>query len=379
MNVLRLLGDFCHLTSILILIYKIHARKTTAGISLRTRVLYLLVFLSRYGDLFLYFVSFYNTFMKILYLSATAYIIYLMTIHPEYKNTWYHDLDNFAILPLVIASFLLMLVCTARYSLFEMSWTFSIILESVAILPQIDHLTKVPTLPALPLSHLVALGMYRGFYVLHWASRLFSDGVWDFTAFSFGVIQTVIWADFLWVWYNRKQIKLPPNTTGQGLRSEEAGSDAQQVDEGDMSRSFVLTHVFAVVRKLEARYLNGRGRVPGLSVSAYPEQAIRPQAHDSEAESGYVDDVPATAAKGADDHQGEESGEYVIGLPSTSTATAATRSTAPAGQTVVAGVDESVDGWRSAGSSKQADTRSEDGFSVASEEGSGPGGAAAIK
>ncbi|CCG81341.1 ER lumen protein retaining receptor [Taphrina deformans PYCC 5710] len=370
MAILRLLGDFCHLTSILILIYKIHTRKTTAGISLRTRVLYLLVFLSRYGDLFLYYVSFYNTFMKILYLSTTAYIIYLMTINAEFKNTWYHDLDNFAILPLVIASFLLMFICTAKYTMFELSWTFSIILESVAILPQIDHLTKVPTLPALPLSHLVALGMYRGFYVLHWTVTLFSDGFWDFTVFFFGLIQTIIWADFLWVWYNRKQIKLPPNTTGQGARSEEAGSaEGQQVDESDMSSSFVLTHIIRLARQFEARYRAGRSAP--LSVSAYPDRGFESQAPQSTR--AYMDDVPSTSAASiADD------GIYQITEPSAQAA----RIEVPAA--LLGDAEEHASGtpniWGTKASAPAAigsqDNRSEDGFSVESdhEEGSRPSG-----
>lgn len=295
---LRYLGDFCHLSSIIILLYKIHTRKTAAGISLRTRVLYLFVFLARYGDLFLYYVSFYNTFMKILYLSTSGYIIYLMTISPTYKNTWYHDLDNFATLPLVIVSVVLAFICTARYTAFEISYTFSIILESVAILPQIDHLTKVPTLPALPLTHLVCLGLYRFFYVLNWLTRLFSDGIWDLIIFIFGTIQTIIWVDFFIVWYYRKQIKLPPNTVGNGSRSAEEGhAEGQTVDEGDMSRSLLLTHLISITRKFEERFMGGR-RIPGLSVSAYPDQAVTTQSTDAT----YSDAINATSGQ-TDEHR----------------------------------------------------------------------------
>lgn len=307
MNFFRFLGDFCHLFSIVILIYKIHSRQTTAGISLRTRVLYLLVFLARYGDLFLYYVSLYNTFMKILYLSTTGYIIYLMTISAAFKNTWYHDLDNFATMPLVVGALILALICTAKYQVFETMWTFSIILESVAILPQIDHLTKVPTLPALPLTHLVALGLYRFFYVVNWLVRFSTEGLWDLTAFSFGVVQTVIWVDFLVVWYYRKQIKLPPNRAS----SDEEGlvGGGQQVDESDMSSSFVITHIFALIRLFENRFMAGR-RIPGLSVSAYPEQQIVRQGQDSS--TSYSDEIIENTTPA----QQQDAGEYVIRTPS---------------------------------------------------------------
>lgn len=220
-----------------------------------------------------------------------------MTISATYKNTWYHDLDNFATLPLVITSAVLAVICTAKYTAFEISWTFSIILESVAILPQIDHLTKVPTLPALPLTHLVSLGLYRFFYVLNWLAGLFSDGVWDLSIFVFGTIQTIIWADFFIVWYYRKQIKLPPNTAGNGMRSAEEGqANGQTVDEGDMSRSLLLTHLIAITRKFEDRFMGGR-RIPGLSVSAYPDQEVVPQSANStymDATSGQPQDYEYT-------------------------------------------------------------------------------------
>ena len=48
------------------------------GLSCKTQELYLLVFCIRYLDLFMYFISLYNTFMKIFFISSTAFIIYLM-------------------------------------------------------------------------------------------------------------------------------------------------------------------------------------------------------------------------------------------------------------------------------------------------------------
>lgn len=48
------------------------------GLSCRTQEVYLLVFLVRYADLFMYYVSAYNTMMKIFFISSTAFIIYLM-------------------------------------------------------------------------------------------------------------------------------------------------------------------------------------------------------------------------------------------------------------------------------------------------------------
>ncbi|BFZ58693.1 endoplasmic reticulum retention protein [Savitreella phatthalungensis] len=215
---------------------------------------------------------------------------------PMYKDTWYRELDRFAVLPLVSVSAVLAIICTARYTFFEVSWTFSIILESVAILPQLHHLTLVPTLPALPLSHLVALGLYRFFYVVNWVFRLAFDsdatssGGWDNTAFIFGVIQTLVWADFMWVWYNRKQIKLPGVSTSVEDGRGAVDGEGSAVDEGDMAKSLVLQNLFKAAVWADNKVLGGRARVhQQLSVSAYPDHQVRIERG---AGGAYSDDVP---------------------------------------------------------------------------------------
>jgi len=54
------------------------------GLSCKTQELYLIVFCVRYLDLFMYFISMYNTFMKIFFISSTAFIIYLMRYKKPY-------------------------------------------------------------------------------------------------------------------------------------------------------------------------------------------------------------------------------------------------------------------------------------------------------
>lgn len=54
------------------------------GLSCKTQEIYLLVFCVRYIDLFMYFISVYNTCMKIFFISSTAYIIYLMRYKKPY-------------------------------------------------------------------------------------------------------------------------------------------------------------------------------------------------------------------------------------------------------------------------------------------------------
>src|SRR5271163_1171757 len=92
-----------------------------------------------------------------------------------------------------------------------MIYTFSIVLESVCVLPQLLLLrqTTVPTV--IDSFYLLTLGSYRAFYVLNWIVRYASSDRNHFPeteAVIFGVIQTAFYVDFAWVYYTRQRVKL---------------------------------------------------------------------------------------------------------------------------------------------------------------------------
>lgn len=95
MNIFRLLGDLSHVLSILVLLLRLRVSKNATGISIKTQELYLLVFITRYLDLFTTFYSPYNTIMKILYIAATAYIVYMVRKTEPFKTTYDNAHDSF--------------------------------------------------------------------------------------------------------------------------------------------------------------------------------------------------------------------------------------------------------------------------------------------
>lgn len=103
--------------------------------------MYFVVFCTRYMDLFLYFVSYYNMIFKILFLSATAYLIYLIKMKKPFCLGYDAKVDNFNhylfIYPLVLVLTILFHVSTrfTSYYHFEYFWSFSIWLEAFAIIP----------------------------------------------------------------------------------------------------------------------------------------------------------------------------------------------------------------------------------------------------
>lgn len=108
-------------------------------------------------------------------------------------------------------------------------WTFSEILESVCVLPQLLLLrqTTVPTV--IDSFYLVALGSYRALYCLNWFVRSFDKNPPDAISVIFGIIQTALYADFAWVYYTRQRVKL----RGGGV-----------VDADDLRRGVLVQRIF---------------------------------------------------------------------------------------------------------------------------------------
>mmetsp|Transcript_32565 Transcript_32565/g.70311 ORF Transcript_32565/g.70311 Transcript_32565/m.70311 type:complete len:216 (-) Transcript_32565:143-790(-) len=214
MNIFRVSADLLHLLSILVLLLKIHATKSCAGISLKTQDLYLTVFVTRYLDLFWNFHSLYNSVFKIVYIGSSALIIWYMRRHRTVKQTYDKDHDTFRYLFLIVPCLLLALLINNRFSLFEILWTFSIYLESVSILPQLVLLQRTKNVDNLTGNYVFLLGMYRGFYILNWVYRYMTEpGYSAWIVWLSGLVQTALYADFFYyylqAWKQSKKLQLP--------------------------------------------------------------------------------------------------------------------------------------------------------------------------
>lgn len=114
-------------------------------------------------------------------------------------------------------------------SFVDMLWTFSLILESVCVVPQLLLLrqTTVPTV--IDSYYLLTLGSYRGFYILSWIYRLASsEHHFEWRSTLFGIIQTALYVDFAWVYWTRQRVKL---------------RNGGVVDSDDLSRGYLVSRV----------------------------------------------------------------------------------------------------------------------------------------
>ena len=76
-NIFRYVGDYLHLGGILLLLITIGKNKSVAGISRSTQVLYFLVFITRYLDLFEHSQTAYLVFFKLTYIISSVGVLIL--------------------------------------------------------------------------------------------------------------------------------------------------------------------------------------------------------------------------------------------------------------------------------------------------------------
>ncbi|WVQ73929.1 hypothetical protein IAR50_003510 [Cryptococcus sp. DSM 104548] len=202
MNIFRFLGDLSHLASIFILLHKIQTSRSCRGISFKSQLLYLVVFITRYVDLFVYpHISIYNTLMKLFFIGSSAYVLYLMKV--KFRPTHDASLDTFQLAYILGPVAVLALIFNVEFTPFEIAWSFSIWLESVAILPQLFMLQRTGEAETITTHYLAALGLYRGLYIPNWMYRYFTEGKFDSIPVSAGIIQTLIYADFGYIYVTK--------------------------------------------------------------------------------------------------------------------------------------------------------------------------------
>jgi len=211
MNLFRLLGDVSHLVAILILLLKIWKTRSCAGISGKSQILFLVVFVTRYLDLITNFVSVYNTVMKVFFIVSAAATVYLM--YMKFRATYDGNHDSFRVEFLLGPVAILALVLNQSFTPMEVLWTFSIYLESVAILPQLFMVSKTGEAETITSHYLFALGSYRALYILNWIYRYHFEGTYDVIAIVAGIVQTVLYCDFFYLYITKvmkgKSLVLP--------------------------------------------------------------------------------------------------------------------------------------------------------------------------
>jgi len=110
-NIFRLLADGLHLSGMAFGLAAILSSRSVAGFSRKTQVLFQVVFLSRYLDIFTTSQGFYLLFFKITFNLITAFMLWLFQ---KLHHTYEASADSCNLLALVVPAALLALMSSAR-------------------------------------------------------------------------------------------------------------------------------------------------------------------------------------------------------------------------------------------------------------------------
>lgn len=173
--------------------------------------LYLLVFLTRYLDLLTTFYSVYNSAMKVFYICSTALAIYMIRCRlsdgcdtsrpydPE-QDSFQHV--KYVILPVILATILAEIGWPSSPYSYVMAvlWSFSIFLESVAMLPQLVLVWRDRRVERWAGFYIFSMGLYRIFYILNWIYRAHTERNYrhHYQVYFCGVLQSVLYSDFFY-------------------------------------------------------------------------------------------------------------------------------------------------------------------------------------
>lgn len=135
--------------------------------------------------------------MKLFFIASSCYIVFLQRVQFRYVasctaagfflstvNAHAHNdqpqphrptndpsIDTFRVEYIVVPSVILSLIFNYEFIPSEILWSFSIYLESVAILPQLFLLQRTGEAETITTHYLAALGVYRALYIPNWIYR----------------------------------------------------------------------------------------------------------------------------------------------------------------------------------------------------------------
>lgn len=194
-------GDVIHLLATSMLLLKILKTRSCAGISGKSQLLYAISFATRYLDLFTTFISLYNSVLKVIFIVFTALTSLLIFV--IFRKTYDRTNDTFPIGFLLLPAAVLALCINYDFTVLEVLWTFSIYLESVAMLPQLRMIGGPSDVDTTIFCYLFALWSYRIFYIMNWIWRYNYEDHYDLISICSGVLQVMLYWKLFYVYYTK--------------------------------------------------------------------------------------------------------------------------------------------------------------------------------
>lgn len=196
-NAYRYIGDFLHLFGMLVMVLTLFKNQSLTGFSIKTSIIYLVLYVSRYLDLFTRSLSMYLTVFKCSYITLSSVPVVLFFKWDGYGYERRKDTVN--VFALFLGCFILGIFTADHMHFVSVMWTFSQYLEAVALIPQYVFCYREPdkSEPGIVL-FIVAIGFYRVFYACNWIYKKIAVAHYsDVHSWIAGFVEILFFADFL--------------------------------------------------------------------------------------------------------------------------------------------------------------------------------------
>lgn len=205
-NIYRYLADYLHFGGMVFGLGTIYSSRSVQGFSRKTQVLYQLVYITRYIDVFTESQVRYLVFFKVTFNLITAAMIFAFaTFHHTYDAV--ADSCNLVaiLVPTAVAAF----VFSTGEGFQQELWTWSEFIEPFALVPQYIVLYRAKEVRRVSLLYVAAVGGYRLLYVCNWIYKrhAWHSAYHDYTSWLGGGLECVLFFDFLWRIGQRREAK----------------------------------------------------------------------------------------------------------------------------------------------------------------------------
>lgn len=206
-NVFRFLGDFLHAGSVFAVLLTLINNKNARGLSFKTQFFYLLIFITRYLDMFSLSHSAHSSylfFFKLFYIISSASIVLVMR---KWEATIETNKDTcsyfFVLTPCFFAALVSLLGSNTQRTFQLFFWTFSEFLEALAMLPQYIFTYRQDAEHKRSDSGIFLfislVGMYRVLYACNWIYKkvMLGTAYTDPVSWIGGFIEIALFFDFI--------------------------------------------------------------------------------------------------------------------------------------------------------------------------------------
>jgi len=195
-NVFRYLGDYLHLGGMVFGIVAVYSTQSVDGFSRKTQILFQMVYLSRYLDMFTEEQVFYLLFFKVAFNLLTVGMLLAFAC---WHNTYDRNADSCNIVAIVVPVVIATAITAAGSSFKEQMWTLSEFLEPFALLPQYIVCYRAQRMRPASVLYILAVGGYRALYVLNWIYKRYTwHGAYhDYVSWFGGGLECILFIDFV--------------------------------------------------------------------------------------------------------------------------------------------------------------------------------------